>query len=72
MTLAQQHALAALCERYHVTFNEADYAPRFDLPAGYVAGWVGGLVHAATTDYGTAPGKTTIYVGVSPEGEVSS
>lgn len=63
MTPAQKEALIDLCERYGVTFTESDYevAP-FDLPPGYVAGWVGGALTA----------RRTIYVGVSPEGEVSS
>ena len=40
MTNEQRDALAYLCERYGVPFNEANYVPQFDLPAGYVAGWV--------------------------------
>lgn len=57
MTPAQTAALLALCERYSVQFDPSDYAPQFDLPEGYVAGWVGG-------------GQDTIYVGVSPDGDV--
>lgn len=63
MTPDQKNALMQLCNRYGVTFVESDYGPTFDLPDGYVAGWVGGLMHE---------GLPTIYVGVSPEGDVSS
>lgn len=60
MTDAQRKAITALCDRYGVPFIEDAWSPKFDLPDGYVAGWVGeGSVGA-------------IYVGVSPEGEVSS
>lgn len=63
MTLLQELALRRLCQGYGVTFEASDYAPQFDLPPGYVAGWIGG--HLGN------PGRT-IYVGVSAEGEVSS
>ena len=66
MTQAQHDALRNLCHRYHVAFDEADYSPQFDLPAGYFAGWVGGIRGHQ------GPNGPTIYVGVSPEGEVSS
>lgn len=59
MTPAQIAALLALCERFHVPFDPDDYCPQFDLPPGYVAGWVG-----------HGPGQ--IFVGVSPEGEILS
>jgi hypothetical protein len=49
--------------RYNVPFREDDYAKPFDLPEGYVGGWVGGYFEGR---------KTTIYVGVSATGEVSS
>lgn len=55
MTAAQEAALRRLCDGYHVPFVPSEYSSQFDLPSGYVAGWVG-----------------PIYVGVSPEGEVSS
>lgn len=58
-TEAQLNRLRILCENYSVPFNEDDYLPAFDLPAGWVCGWVGGK-----------PG--TLFVGVSPEGEASS
>ena len=41
MTNAQRQALQALCERYHVPFRPSDFKPAYDLPKGYVAGWVG-------------------------------
>ena len=59
MTNAQELALRRLCQGYNVQFQVEHYHPQFDLPEGYVAGWVGGAVG-------------TIYVGVSPEGEVAS
>jgi len=43
MTNNQVIALSNLCERYGVDFDPANFLPRFDLPAGYVAGWVGTL-----------------------------
>lgn len=67
MTDAQRKTLEALCGRYRVEFRESDYAPTFDLPDGYVAGWVGGINHSA--GMGSAQ---TIYVGVDPEGNASS
>ena len=51
----QRAALRRLCDGYKVEFVEANYGPAFDLPSGYVAGWVG-----------------PIYVGVDPEGVISS
>lgn len=55
MNATQTAALQAICARFHVAFDASNYRPAFDLPAGYVAGWVG-----------------PIYVGCSPEGEISS
>lgn len=55
MNDVQKDALRALCARFHVEFIESDFRPAFDLPEGYLAGWVG-----------------SIYVGCSPEGEISS
>lgn len=55
MNDAQKTALTELCARYHVEFVESDFKGTFELPSGYVAGWVG-----------------PIYVGCSPEGEISS
>ena len=56
MTDVQQFALERLCKAYRVLFDPSTFTTRFDLPPGYVAGWIG--------DH--------IYVGVSPEGDVSS
>jgi hypothetical protein len=64
LTLLQETALYALCERYHVPYDPGHYRPAFDLPDGWVAGWLGG-----TAQQKIGP---TIYVGVSPEGEVHS
>jgi hypothetical protein len=55
MSNPQWLALARLCKGYKVPFREEDFVPQFDLPPGYVAGWVG-----------------PIFVGCSPEGEISS
>lgn len=76
MTDAQREALTALCERYKVPFNEGDYTPAFDLPDGWVDGWVGGVEHASrwvdptTGQYEHKAG--TIFVGCDPEGRISS
>lgn len=60
MTEAQEKALRSLCERYGVTFDKDHYHPTFDLPDGYVAGWIGG------TD------SQKLYVGCDPDGRISS
>jgi hypothetical protein len=60
-TNAQVVALARLHDRHGLELDLRNFTHQFDLPQGYVAGWVG--------RGDTAPG---IYVGVSPEGEVSS
>ena len=61
MTEAQAAALLALCERYGVGYDPAHYRPGgFGLPAGYVAGWVGG------------PDARKLFVGCDPEGRISS
>lgn len=70
MTAAQAIALRALCERYHVEFNGDHYQPQFDLPDGYVAGWVGGPDHSGAAWHGDH--KHTIFVGCSPEGGINS
>jgi hypothetical protein len=64
MTREQAAALTALCGRYNVPFRESDYRRQSDLPAGYVAGWVGG--------WEIQQDHPTIYAGCSPEGVVSS
>jgi hypothetical protein len=55
MTLRQVIALAKATDGRGIGFDASDYRPAFDLPTGYVAGWVG-----------------PIYLGVSPEGDISS
>lgn len=61
MTDAQELTLRRLCARYKVDFREYHYAPQFDLPADYVAGWIGGN-----------DGRRPLYVGVDGEGNASS
>lgn len=55
----QAASIRRLCDGYKVPFDETaarfEVSP-FDLPAGYVAGWIGAY----------------LYVGVSPEGDVTS
>lgn len=77
MTEAQREALKNICERYHVEFNEDDYKPAFDLPDGYVAGWVGGQKHGMAwriegEGLWERTSQTTIYIGCDPEGAISS
>ena len=69
MNEIQEQRLRAKCEAYKVPFRKEDYQPQFDLPAGYVAGWIGGW-----QEHGFVNGEyvPTIYVGVSPEGDMSS
>jgi len=54
-TIAQYAVLTRRCEQLGVVFDFDSYRPAFDLPAGYLAGWLG-----------------TIYVGIAPDGAVSS
>lgn len=70
MSSKQHEALWNLCERYGVPFFPLHYAPQFDLPEGYLAGWVGGPAHATADKGGNR--KPTIYVGCSLNGEISS
>lgn len=61
MNAKQRTALQKLCDRYNVQFVESDYVVNpFDLPAGWVCGWIGG---------GSDP---KLFVGCSPEGHISS
>jgi hypothetical protein len=60
ITPAQRDALTALCDRFHTRYRPEDYRPAFDLPKGWVAGWVGGR------------DARTIYVGCDPDGRISS
>ena len=62
MNEAQRNALKNICERYRVTFKEEDYTvypASSSMMAGWAEGWVGGMLN-------------TIYVGVSPEGQIHS
>lgn len=58
----QRAALESLCKRYGEDFDPRNFAPAFDLPDGWVAGWVG--------QRGTH--GNPIYVGCSPTGEIHS
>jgi hypothetical protein len=77
MTEAQTTALRGLCDRYGVEFDQAHYTVHADgawyLP-GYAEGWVGGAEYANPQYYRHPDykGRHTIFVGVSPEGQVSS
>lgn len=59
LTVAQRDALKALSDRYKVQFDVEHYHRAFDLPEGWVEGWVGGT-------------HDTIFVGCSPDGEIHS
>ena len=61
---AQEASLTALCSRYNVNYSPDHYHHTFDLPEGYVAGWIGGLAVQET--------HPTIYAGCDPEGRISS
>lgn len=61
LTEQQRDALSRLCERYGATFDASEFHHPFDLPQGWVAGWV----VSGNTGQG-------IYVGCSPEGDISS
>jgi hypothetical protein len=41
MTRPQENAIRGLCLAYKVAFRAENYHPAFDLPPGYVAGWIG-------------------------------
>jgi hypothetical protein len=60
MSAAQWRALKNLSDRYEVDFQEKWFVPAFDLPPGYVKGWIGG------------PEEQKLYVGCSPDGQISS
>lgn len=77
LTEAQEQALGGICARYEVEYDASHY---FIYPADsiimplWAEGWVGGPQHA-NPQYGqpTAPPlKPTIYVGVSPKGDIHS
>jgi hypothetical protein len=60
----QAAALRRLCEGYRVEYDHAHYRPQFDLPKGWVGGWVGGK---DIQDF-----LPTIFVGCDTEGRISS
>jgi hypothetical protein len=60
MTPEQIKALSDLSDRYHVKFFQEWFKPTYDLPEGYVAGWIGG------------PQERKLYVGCDPDGRISS
>ena len=62
LTVPQENAIRSLCDRYNVRYMASDYLPQFDLPKGYVGGWVGG----------PSQRDKTIFIGCDPEGRVSS
>ena len=59
-TTVQHAALAKLCERYGVPFDAAHYHPAIDCEPGWLEGWLGGTE------------SLTLFVGVSPNGEIHS
>lgn len=63
MTSKQVKALRSICERYEVEYDSKHFPESgrlMGLPEGYVSGWVGGVPNC------------NIYIGCSPEGELSS
>jgi hypothetical protein len=66
LTFLQDVALSAICERYSVAYQPEHYInrPMDGLPDGYVSGFVGG--------WEIQKEHPTIYIGVSPEGHISS
>ena len=72
MTPAQETSIRRLCDRYGVEFRESDYTPQFDLPPGYVAGWIGGVEAGRGSSHPSSSHPRTIYVGVDEDGTVSS
>lgn len=41
MTPEQQEAIKRLCRNYQTEYRPENYGPAFDLPDGWVAGWIG-------------------------------
>lgn len=41
LTLEQEWAIQRLCRNYNVAYIPSKYIPQFDLPDGWVAGWIG-------------------------------
>lgn len=62
MNPAQEAALRRLTEeRYDGKFRPEDFAPAFDLPDGWVAGWIN-----------SSTATRALYVGCDPDGVISS
>lgn len=68
MTTKQRDALWYKCGNYNVEFNESDYF--LDPATGYVEGWIGGRNHSHLRP--VKGYKSTIYVGVAPDGRINS
>ena len=64
LTIEQDGALRSICERYYVAYSPDHYHHTFDLPDGFVAGWVGG--------YDIQKEHPTIFIGCAPDGRISS
>lgn len=66
LTIEQDGALRGICERYYVAYDPSHYIyrPMDALPEGYVSGFVGGP--------DIQKEHPTIYIGVSPDGRISS
>ena len=41
LTADQEHAIRDLCRNYHTEYIPTNYGPAFDLPEGWVIGWIG-------------------------------
>jgi hypothetical protein len=41
LTPEQVAAIRKLCRDYHTEYRPENYTPAFDLPDGWVAGWIG-------------------------------
>lgn len=71
MTVAQRDALWELSHRYNVPFREDDYqihqVTGIFGQKGWAEGWIGGPRHNGHNNM-----RTTLYVGVSPEGQINS
>jgi hypothetical protein len=70
LTLQQWLKLADLCRRYKVPFDPSDYlvhSMESSMTKGYAEGWVGGRFGS-----GVDGSRTTLYVGVAPDGRSHS
>ena len=77
LTFEQHQALGRLCLGFGVGYKPTDYyvypADSWMMP-GWCEGWLGGMRHA-NPEYATPDeprGASTLYVGVSPDGEAHS